>query len=159
MKRGKVILAAALILGVCMFFCSRYLLRERTETMAMPQEQESLLPELEWLRQWLGLDEAQFEKVRALHLAYRPKCQSLCLRAEEADLGVQAVMRDATQQAAPALRKRAEIQAECQEAMLEHVRQTAACMNETQARQYLETMLPHVLGLRLPRADGQARPH
>ena len=148
MKRGQFILVIALTLGVCMFFCSRYWLHEQPLSIAMPQERESLLPELEWLRQRLRLDAAQFEKVKTLHLAYRPKCQGLCRRAHEAETALLAVIRDSHKDATAALKARAELQVECQQAMLEHVRQTAACMNADQVKQYLDTLLPHVLGMK-----------
>jgi len=151
MKRGQFILVIALALGACMFFCSRYWLHDNRMTSAMPQERESLLPELEWLRQRLRLDDAQFEKVKALHLAFQPKCQDLCMRAEEAETALREVMLDPQKDATAALKTRAELHLECQQAMLAHVRQTAACMNADQAKQYLDTLLPHVLGPRLPR--------
>ncbi|MDZ4405549.1 periplasmic heavy metal sensor [Prosthecobacter sp.] len=157
MRRGQFILVIALALGVCMFFCSHYWLREQPVSNAMPQERESLLPELEWLRQRLRLDEAQFEKVKALHLAYRPKCQELCMRAQEAEAALRAVMRDPQKDPSAALKTRAELQVECQQAMLAHVRQTAACMTPEQAKHYLDTLLPHVLGLRLPRDSESSR--
>ncbi len=159
MKRGQFILVAALVLGACMFFCSRYLLREQSVSSVMPQEHESLLPELEWLRKQLRLDEEQFEKVKALHLAYRPKCKALCMRAQEAEIALKAVMLDPQMDLTAALNVRAELQVECQQAMLDHVRQTAACMNAGQAKQYLDTMLPHVLGLRLPRDSESSLSH
>jgi len=157
MKRGQLILVIALALGVCMFFCSRYWLHDKRMTSVMPQESESLLPELEWMRQRLRLDEAQFEQVKALHLAYRPKCQDLCMRAEGAETALREVMLDPQKDVAAALKNRAELQVECQQAMLAHVRQTAACMNADQAKQYLDTLLPHVLDLRLPRDRDASR--
>jgi len=157
MKRGQLILLIALALGACMFFCSRYWLHDNRMTSAMPQERESLLPELEWLRQRLRLDEAQFDKVKTLHLAYRPKCQDLCMRAEEVETALREVLSDPQKDPTAALKTRAELQVECQQAMLAHVRQTAACMNASQAKQYLDTLLPHVLGLRLPRDDDSSR--
>lgn len=153
MKRGQFILLIALTLGLCVFFCTRLMLYDRPVVAAVPHERDSLLPELEWLRQWLRLDEAQFQKVRELHLAYRPRCRELCMRASEADAQLLAVMRDSSPDLSTVLRARAEVQVEAQEAMLAHVRQTAAVMTPEQARQYLDALLPHILGLRLPRED------
>jgi hypothetical protein len=157
MKRGQLILVIALALGACMFFCSRYWLHDNRMTSAMPQERDSLLPELEWLRQDLRLDEAQFDKVKTLHLAYRPKCQDLCMRAEAAETALREVLGDPQKDPTAALKIRAELHLECQQAMLTHVRQTAACMTPVQARQYLDALLPHVLGLRQPRDSGFSR--
>ena len=157
MKRGQFILVIALALGACMFFCSRYWLREPPVTNVMPQEGGSLLPELEWLRHRLRLDEARFEKVKALHLAYRPKCQDLCMRAHEAETALRVVIRDPQKDVTAALKARAELQVECQQALLEHVRRTATLMSADQAQQYLDTLLPHVLDLRLPRDNDTSR--
>lgn len=157
MKRGQLILLVALVLGTSMFLCSRYWLHDNRMTSAMPQERGSLLPELEWLRLRLQLDDTQFDKVKTLHLAYRPKCQDLCARAEKAEAALREVLRDPQKDATTALKARAELQVECQQAMLAHVRQTAACMNADQAKQYLETLLPHVLDLRRPRDSDSSR--
>jgi hypothetical protein len=157
MRRGQLILLIALALGACMFICSRYWLHDNRMTSSMPQERESLLPELEWLRQRLRLDAAQFEKVKTLHLAYRPQCQDLCMRAEKAESALREVLSDPQKDPTAALKTRAELHLECQQAMLTHVRQTAACMTPQQARQYLDALLPHVLGLRLPRDNDSSR--
>lgn len=157
MKRGQLILVIALVLGACTFFCSRYWLHDNRMTSAMPQERESLLPELEWIRHQLQLNEAQFEKVKSLHLAYRPKCQDLCMRAEAAETALKEVLLDPQKDATAALKSRANLQVECQQAMLAHVRETAACMTAEQAKQYLGTLLPHVLGLKLPRDTESSR--
>jgi hypothetical protein len=127
-------------------------------TDVMLQERQSLLPELEWLRQKFQLDEEQFEQVKALHLAYRPTCQAFCMRAAESETALLQVMRDPTIDATAALKNRAELEVECQQAMLAHVRQTAACMNAVQAKQYLDTVLPQVLGLRLPKDNDSRSP-
>lgn len=159
MKRGLLILVVAFVLGVCMFFYSRYWLRAQRVSIGMPHERESLLPELEWMRHRLRLDDAQFEKVKTLHLAYRPKCQDLCMRAEAAETALQAVLLDPQKDATAALKTRADLQFECQQALLAHVRETAACMKADQAKQYLDTLLPHVLGFKLPRDTESSRAH
>ena len=53
MRRGQFILLIAITLGVCMFVCTRLILHEHPVVTAVPHERDSLLPELEWLRQWL----------------------------------------------------------------------------------------------------------
>jgi hypothetical protein len=82
MKRGILILVAAVAVGLCMFLCSRLMLSSSGpfSTKAMPKENGSLLPELHWLQNWLRLDAEQMQKVKALHLAYLPKCEDLCHR-------------------------------------------------------------------------------
>lgn len=46
-----------------------------------------------------------------------------------------------------ALDERAKLAVECQQAMLEHVYQTAACLRPEQARKYLDLMVPYTLGI------------
>lgn len=153
MKRGRAILVIAVVLGVCMFFCSRLMVREAAtprETTEFIGETGNLLPELDWLKQSLHLTEAQFEKVKTLHLAYRPKCDQLCNRMRDSERTLLAAATkgsEADPELSRALRARIEVQLECQQAMLAHVRQTAACMDPQQARQYLDIVLPYVLGM------------
>lgn len=159
MKRGRQILLIAVVLGVCMFFCSRYLVHQPSRPGTPQHERESLLPELAWLHEWLGLDEAQLQKVKGLHLDYRPQCQALCVRAQEAEMELLAALKDPSADLSPLLRKRAEVEIESQQAMLAHVRKTAACLTPVQARKYYETMLPHILSLRLPRDSESPSSH
>lgn len=150
MRRGQQILLAALVLGACMFVCSRLVMRDHLAKGAMDdmrEEQGTRLPELEWLRHWLHLNDAQFDKVKALHLAYRPKCQELCQRVQEAEAALRAGMDDPRKDLTVELRVCADARLECQRQMLAHVRETAACMDAVQAGKYLDAMLPHVLGL------------
>ncbi|MDB6005107.1 MAG: hypothetical protein JWR15_2094 [Prosthecobacter sp.] len=151
MKRGLIILVVALMLGVSMFFGSQKILKPCTcqDTAQMPVENGSLLPELEWLRLSCHLTATQFEKVRALHLAYQPKCAELCMRvqhSEHALLEASSRSRTVTADVTKLLHERASLTQECQQAMLLHVYETAACMEAQQADQYLKVVLPHVLG-------------
>lgn len=151
MKRGLVILIVAVLLGVGMFFGSQQMLKPCAcaDTKQMPVENGSLLPELEWLRLSLHLTEPQFEKVQALHLAYQPRCAELCLRIQHSDqVLMESSMRSRTVagNVAKLMRERADLTLECQQAMLQHVYDTAACMAPEQADNYLKVVLPHVLG-------------
>lgn len=150
MKRGAFILLASVLLGACMFFCTRFLLHRPPPQNRLPQEQGSLLPELEWLRHWLQLDEVQFAEVSRQHLAYRPLCQGLCRKVHELEETLQSELSKPEADLTLLLRQRADLQVECQLAMLTHVRQTAKAMNPEQARRYLDAMLPHALHLAPP---------
>lgn len=150
MKRGPLVLALALAMGVCMFFCGWWIQRGAGSTKKFASESGNLLPELVWIRTSLNLTDSQFERVQALHLAYRPKCDELCRRIREADKKLLEVVKNAGESEADlttALRARAEMRLACHQAMLAHVKGTAACMNSEQARQYLDTVLPFVLGI------------
>ena len=151
MKRGLIILIVAVILGIGMFFGSRRMLRscDCVQTAQMPVENGSLLPELQWLRVSLHLTDPQFEKVQALHLAYQPTCAELCMRVHHSDQSLMAASmhnRTLTGDVVKLMRERADLTQECQQAMLKHVYETAACMAPEQADKYLKIVLPHVLG-------------
>jgi plasmid maintenance system antidote protein VapI len=106
------------------------------------------LPELKWLEQELALDAAQIEKVRALHLAYRPTCGEMCEKIELAKTEVDRLANDArgvTPELQKALDHYFKVQGECQSAVLRHVYETARSMNETQSKRYLELVLPAAL--------------
>ena len=148
MKRGLTILIVAVILGVGMFFGSQRMLRP-CDCAQMPVENGSLLPELQWLRVSLDLTDSQFVKVQALHLAYQPKCAELCMRVHHSDQSLMEASthsRIVTEDVLKLMRERADLTQECQQAMLKHVYETAACMAPEQAGKYLKTVLPHVLG-------------
>lgn len=156
MKRGQVVLVIALLLGAGMFLCARLMLRQAPPHRdhgpePFVGEEGNFLPELKWLRQTLHLNEAQFEKVKALHLAYRPLCENLCKRmlASDESLLATAKRKDAAEaDVAAALRERADLRLECQRSMVAHVRETAACMDSKQAATYLEIVLPYALGMK-----------
>jgi hypothetical protein len=152
MKRGLFILAGALLAGLCMFVCSQLMLtsREPLTSKTIPKENGSLLPELHWLETWLRLDAEQLQKVKALHLAYLPKCEDLCHRVHLSNQDILALSeRKATMDAdmRTAIEERAKLTVECQQALLEHVYQTAACLRPDQSRKYLDLMVPYTLGI------------
>ena len=150
MKRGLIILIAAVMLGVGMFFGSQQMLKtcDCVNTTQMPVENGSLLPELQWLRASLHLTDSQFEKVKELHLAYQPKCAELCLRVRHSDQALQAAAshsRTLTEDVIKLMHARAGLTQECQQAMLQHAYETAACMGPEEADNYLKVVIPHVL--------------
>ncbi|MFN0129980.1 MAG: Spy/CpxP family protein refolding chaperone [Verrucomicrobiales bacterium] len=106
------------------------------------------MPELSWLRDELNLSEEQFIKVRDLHAAYRPKCVELCRRISEAHKKIESFAsshRVITPDYKAALDEHATIHVECQEAMLNHLYETAGMLTPEQSKRYLETMLPFAL--------------
>lgn len=164
MKRGLLILIAAVALGAGMFVVSRAVFStcNCAADAEMPMSGGSLLPELEWLRHSLRLTDGQFEKVKALHLAYQPTCEELCARVHRSNLALMETTASSGSvegEVAKHLRERADLTVECQRAMLHHVYETAACMNPEQARQYLRSVLPHAFGLDAPRAAGAHSSH
>ena len=152
MKRGLFILAGALLAGLCMFVCSQLMLtsREPLTSKAIPKENGSLLPELHWLQTWLRLDTEQMQKVKALHLAYLPKCEDLCHRVYLSNEDILTLTGSSTAVDAKlrsAMDERAKLAVECQQALLEHVYQTASSLRPEQSKKYLDLMVPYTLGI------------
>lgn len=157
MKRGIFILVTAVVVGLCMFLCARLMLSTHIveSAKAIPKENRSLLPELHWLQNWLRLDAEQTKMVKALHLAYLPKCEDLCHRVYLSNQDVLALStHNSTVDAKlrTAIEKRAKLAVECQQALLEHVYQTAACLRPDQSKKYLDLMVPYTLGIPAPDA-------
>lgn len=148
MKRGIYILIVALLVGMTGFFVMR---RQCGCILIEPSglhDGNSQLPELEWLRRKFQLSDEQFTKVSALHLAYRPNCEALCMRVMASHAKVKQLVH-AGQQVTPelklALQEHAALHVEGQAAMLAHLYQTASCMSPEQSHHYLEAMLPQVI--------------
>jgi hypothetical protein len=117
---------------------------------SVPQENGSLLPELDWLQNWLRLDAEQFQKVKALHVAYLPKCEDLCHRVYLSNEDILTLSERSTSVDAKirsAMDERARLAVECQQTLLEHVYRTAACLRPEQSRKYLDLMVPYTLGI------------
>lgn len=149
MKKGLLILLGALALGASMFVCTRLMLSRSHET-AMPTDHASRLPELQWLKTWLALDEEQFARVKQLHLAYLPKCEELCQRVHDANQSVLALSRKQSQvdpALAEAIHAHSKLAGECRAALLQHVYETAALLKPDQAKRYLDLMIPSTLGV------------
>lgn len=151
MKKGLLILAIALLAGIATFCLTR--------TQHQAARGDTLLdavPELAWLRGELALSDDQFAKAQALHSEYRPHCEAMCHNIAEARSKVETLAsksRSVTPELTQAIQEYARVRAECQQHMMTHLYQTAALMDEKQARHYLDTVLPHALG---SNSDGAA---
>lgn len=148
MKRGLLTLIAALVVGIACFYIARQRCTCSIPEMMAAHDGKSQLPELAWLHRELKLSDEQFAKVSALHLAYRPTCEALCMRVMASHEKVKALV-DAGTQVTPelkaALQEHAALHVECQAAMLTHLYRTAACMSPEQAKHYRDSMLPQVI--------------
>jgi hypothetical protein len=150
MKRGLIIFILAVAASSAAFFITRNQCQCGTRLDATSHDGETMLPELEWLHQELKLDDIQFEKVKAQHLAYKPTCEALCMKvmAARKKLGQLAAQGNlSSPEFGAALQEQAAVHVECQKALLRHLQQTAGLMTEAQARQYLDAMLPQVIGV------------
>lgn len=149
MKRGILILITAILIGLVSYKLTRQSCCCSVSDAASVHDGTSMLPELEWLHHELKLTDEQFAKVKALHLAYKPVCEALCMKIAAAHRKVQALADGgdiASVEFTAALQAQAAVRVECQQAMLKHLHESAAVMSPEQARQYLAAMLPQVLG-------------
>jgi hypothetical protein len=143
MKKGLLILLAAIVAGVLAFFLSRGQLPPAHQSVLLDS-----MPELAWLRTDLKLTEEQFSKVEQLHRDYRPLCAEMCRRIRESEAAVaklastQGSMSD---ELIRAIENHGHVIASCKRSMLEHMYHTASVMNEHQAQRYLEVSLPLAL--------------
>jgi Spy/CpxP family protein refolding chaperone len=143
MKKLILMVAVSLLAGVLSFFLMR--------SQRMAAHHGSLvdsMPELTWIRKELKLTDAQFAKVSALHASYRPKCMEMCRSIADGHEKIEGLARKdrmVTSELEAAIREHADNHARCQQAMLRHIYETAAVLDDSQASRYLETMLPYAL--------------
>lgn len=143
MKKGLLILVAAMMAGILAFFLSRSYPVAGTDAVLLDS-----LPELTWLHTDLKLTDEQFSKVEKLHRDYRPVCAEMCHRIAESEATVAKLASNQdgmSDDLAKALENHGHVIAECKRGMLEHLYQTASLMDERQARRYLQVTLPLAL--------------
>lgn len=140
---GMAILVIALVAGIAAFWAAR------SHRSGGPHEAMlDGLPELEWVRSEFRLSDEQFAKVSELHRAYRPKCVEMCDRIRRSHIELEEETRGAdtmTPELRDAIDRHARVHAECQQAMIEHLFETARILDEGQASLYLEAMFPYTL--------------
>ena len=149
MKRPLYLLLAALLAGILAYTGVRFWPTAPARGGILLDE----MNELSWLRQELALTDAQMEAVAKLHHEYRPKCEEMCARIHQADgrlTSLAAGSRTMTPELSASIHDAARVRAECQEAMIGHLHQTAALLEPSQAEKYLAAMLPLALGTSTP---------
>lgn len=143
MKRGILVLAIALVAGVAAFCLIRSQIVGKPQSVLLDS-----MPELAWVKSELKLSDEQFAKVSALHAVYRPKCLEMCGKIAAAHEKVEDLIGEnpaVTPELESAIHEHAAIHADCQQAMLVHIFQTAAVLDREQAALYLKEMLPYAL--------------
>jgi hypothetical protein len=156
MKKAAVILAIAVLSGAMAFWLMR------SHQIAIHQRAlVDSMPELTWVRTELKLSDEQFAKVSKLHADYRPKCIGMCGKITAAR-GKMAAIAGRDHQMTPeletAIREYAATRAECQQAMLNHIYQTAGILDKDQAGSYLAMTLPYALDT-TPNEPGHLQSH
>lgn len=97
--------------------------------------------ELGWLKREFVLTPAQYEKVLALHHAYRPVCADHCNRYVAVRRKLDDLLKKQSvwsSEAGAAIAEQARIQGECHASMLKYAYDVAACMSAEQGRRYLD---------------------
>ncbi|QIF01777.1 hypothetical protein [Roseimicrobium sp. ORNL1] len=114
-------------------------------TMAAPDTATSLA----WIKKEFHLDDAEYQRVCALHDAYLPQCDAMCERIQKAGTRVSAALLEGGSRITPeveaALRDYEILRAECQRNTLRHLTETAGVMKPEAGRAYMAKVLPHLL--------------
>lgn len=143
MKRSVLVFTIAIIAGVAAFCLIRTQIGTKPESVLLDS-----MPELAWVKSELKLSDEQFAKVSALHAAYRPRCMEMCGKIAAAHEKVENMIREnpqVTPELERAIHEHAAIHADCQQAMLDHIFQTAGVLDREQAALYIKKMLPYAL--------------
>ena len=143
MKNNLFILVAILLLAVA-GFCGYY----HFATTGASTMLSRVDGEMEWLRHEFKLTDAQFEKIKELHAAYRPHCEQMCGRIANARARLDHLI-DANHRVTPevesAFKEYSALEEECQQAMLGHIYEVSAAMPPDRSTRYLQMMKEHIL--------------
>ena len=153
MKRAWIIVLSGLFLAVAAYACV-YVAGTSARRAVATSEQ----PALAWLQQEYQVSDAQFNHLREVHEAYRPKCMAMCCRIDSTNAQLRKLL-EATNVITPEIKRTlaeaAGIRAECQAAMLAHFYQVAQTMPADQGKRYLEWVQGETIKL-APMAPRQA---
>lgn len=138
MKRHSFIVLLGLALGVTVFG-----LLYANRIASYRHLEQTCGPELAWVKKEFKLSDGQFERVRALHLAYKPVCTEYCRRIQEKNRDLARLM-DASSRVTPAIKvalsEATELRKECLAQMLEHFYAVSRVMPPEQGKRYLARM-------------------
>ena len=135
MKRFWFLLGLVALVGASSY--AIYYNRAMADAVVTPDGTDA---ELAWLRREFALTSAQYEKVLALHHAYRPVCADHCARYIAVRRRLDDLLKNQTNwtpEASAAIAEQARIQGECHASMLKYAYDVAACMSAEQGRRYL----------------------
>jgi hypothetical protein len=145
MNRTRFILLLGLSLGVAGFG-----LLYTNRTASYREIERTCGPELAWVKREFRLNDADFERIRRLHQAYKPVCAAYCRRVDEKNRELASLMAVSTEVTPPiktALNDAADLRKECLAQMLKHFYAVSQAMPPEQGRRYLawvqtETLKP-----------------
>jgi hypothetical protein len=103
---------------------------------------------LAWVRAEFKLDDAQFQKIQALHAGYARTCAEHCSAVQNAMETLAAVPASgrgtAAEQRRAAESRLQELEARCERSMTDHVHRVAACMAPAEGARYLQMVEPRI---------------
>lgn len=139
MNRRLLFLPLGLVLGVLAYGVVYWLqVREHRAIVRAPHA------ELAWLRTEFGLSGPQWERVAALHDAYRPTCNELCrqIAVQNARLEAAALATNRlTDDVRALIAETGRVRDQCRQAMLGHLYTVAAELPPEAGQRYLRLML------------------
>jgi len=134
MKRAWFILVLGLLLALAAFGGIYY-----SYTATDHKLLHSETPELAWLKTQFKVSDQEFERITALHEAYRAKCMERCrLIAQKNDelKNLLAKATTLTPEIETNMAQAAQIRLECQKAMLKHCLEVSRSMPPEEGRRY-----------------------
>lgn len=141
MKRGLLILVLGL--AACWAaFCCVYRMGTATPRALLQSPQ----PELAWLKHEFKLNDAEFQRIAALHAGYQPQCRARCEQIDKLNDRLSSVLTDAahlTPEIEKLLGERAQMRSACQAEMLKHFFEVSRAMPPEQGRRYLAWAREH----------------
>ena len=143
MKRPLLWLAASVLLLIAVCLGTHYWTTRQLEPWRGSAE-----PELVWLRREFHLNDETFAKIKAMHEAYQPRCEELCLHIIKANQNVARLMKQSptlTPELRAAYDEADRVHGECRKAMLEQLYAVSQSMPPDEARRFLEIMRPRLL--------------
>lgn len=141
MKRGLLILVLGLAACWAAFYCV-YRMGTATPRALLQSPQ----PELAWLKHEFKLNDAEFQRIAALHAGYQPQCRVRCEQIDKLNDRLSAVLADAahlTPELEKLLGERAQMRSTCQAEMLKHFFEVSRAMPPEQGRRYLAWAREH----------------
>jgi len=139
-----ILIVATILGGLTAYFGGQAIRRTSLGAISRGEAKE----EVQWLRREFALGDADFAKVEALHLAYVPRCDALCMAVTDSGRRVAelaAATPVMTEALAAAIEADERVRGECRKALLGHLYETAAAMPPDAGKRFLEMALPNVL--------------
>ena len=104
--------------------------------------------ELAWIKKEFALSDADFDRIRRLHEAYKPVCAEMCRRVDEKNRELARLLQSSREVTLPieqVLSEAAQLRKECQTEMLRHFFEVSRAMPAEQGERYLLWMQAQTL--------------